>query len=155
MPTYAPYQVTFYGSNEFLESDSNSEVTKATITGFSDTISQAVGCYTLKPWMREDIETALSGGSVQTEITTQYQKYSIITARFKNEIGNYSDITGALANLYAVFNKKYKYLEVNTYIRTGMQSSGKLIKGVFKKREPLDAPARVYFDIEFEKERPE
>ena len=150
--TPTPYIITFYGTNEYFASDSNSEVAKSSITSVTYK-SKQIGVYTVYPFHREEIDI-VNAGSVQTQKVTQYRRYKFLTARAVNTSQSYSDVTGTYEGLMEVFRYKYTYLEINTYIRA-LHTTNKLIKGVCSKRDIVEAPGRVWLDIEFEKEKPE
>lgn len=147
----APYKVTFYGTDEYFESDVNSEVNKSSIINV-EYESQDIECFILRPFKRFESEIKIAGNSSQIESSIQYSKFEIVTTRMTNLTGDYADIT-VYDNLLDVFNYRYKYLEVNRYIRA-LHTVNKLIKGVVTKCDTVFTPNRVYVEIEFEKEFP-
>jgi len=160
MPLDALFTVTLYGSDEYFESDANSEVLKSDITGAANE-SKSIDCFILRPYHRIEVGDEEGGGNVQTNKTVIFQKYEIVTTRLNNVQNDYADITGLYTDLISVMNFKYHYLEVGKIGAIGkdyyyaLHTAGNLIKGVFKKINPIFTSMRAYFEIDFEKERPE
>jgi len=150
--TPTPYTIVLYGTNEYFASDSKSEVAKSSVTGVTYS-SKSVGVYTIYPFHREDIEVK-SRGDIQRAKVSQYRRYKILTARAVNTATSYSDVTGTYEDLMTIFRYKYLFLEVTSYIRA-LHTTNKLIKVVPAKREIVEAPGRVWLEMELEKERPE